>query len=299
MKKIFYCLVVFSALQIVSCASLDIYSIQQADEAYVLSYKPALGSARTSISFEGSEYLKAQEKIRAVKELRKPDYAGIPAVGIIVIKLNDGNIDGANPQNSLYILIDNTGKEIYRANGKDKIPDPDVSSYGGRVSTRWSAVDSFPVNDSSIEFPLALRVVRLGDEIVDITISESKSLYKEQNPGNFVKITVKHGIKITKIDNTIVDASAPKGGSIVIEFLPGKHRIIMVSGDNTEEIEQDFFISSAYTIETTSDNFPVIRSAVKTDNTASSGDSANLGRVWVNGYRRKNGTYVKGYWRNR
>jgi hypothetical protein len=148
-------------------------SINQADKNYALSYKPALGSARTSVSFEGAEYLKAREDQKAEKELRKPDYSGIPAVGIIHIRINDGFLEGANPKNSTYILMDNTGREIYRSRGKDKIPDYEVSSFGGNASTLWSSYDSFTVDDSAVEFPLTLRVVRFGNETVDITITKS------------------------------------------------------------------------------------------------------------------------------
>jgi hypothetical protein len=168
MKKLVAVLIV--VVGIFSCASLNLYSIQQADESYTLSYKPALGGARTSITFNGVQYLKAKENKSAEKELRNPDYQGIPTVGLIIICLNDGSIEGANPKNSLFILHDRTGKEIHRANGSDEIPDYDVSSYNGNVSTLWTAYDSIALDDTSIVFPLTLRVIRFGNETVDITI---------------------------------------------------------------------------------------------------------------------------------
>jgi hypothetical protein len=171
--KSHYIIALFAVCCLSGCASLNPYSISQNDKAYVLSYKPALGGARTSIRFEGADYLKSREDQRAAKELREPNYAMIPAVGIIFIRINDGTLNGANPKNSLYILSDNTGKEIYRSYGKDIIPSYDVSAYNGQASALWSAIDSFTVDDSAIEFPLTLRIVRFGSETVDITIAKS------------------------------------------------------------------------------------------------------------------------------
>ncbi len=154
-----------------SCLSLA-GGLIQTDKMYRVTYSPPLQSVRTSIRFDGAEYLRDAEKIKAEKELREPDYSVVPTVGRIFLLLKDGNIDGANPKNSLYILKDNTGREIYRANGKDIIPDYKVSSFNGQVRTIWTAIDFFLIYDDTVEFPLFLRVVRFGDETIDITIAE-------------------------------------------------------------------------------------------------------------------------------
>jgi hypothetical protein len=176
-KKLFKVLLGLSVftLGFIGCAVLNPNTLQQTDKAYALSYDPLLGGFRTSARFEGTEYLKEREDQMAAKELRAPNYAGIPAVGIITVRINDGFLEGANPKNALYILVDNSGKEIYRANGQNRIPSYDVSSYNGQTSTVWSAFDSFPVEDITAEFPLTLRVVRIEGETVDIKISKSSN----------------------------------------------------------------------------------------------------------------------------
>jgi hypothetical protein len=147
--------------------------IAQHDTTYTITNKEASDVWWTSANFNGIEYLKAQEDQRAEKELRAPSYAGFPAVGYMTIKLQDISLEGANPKNSLYILVDNTGREIYRANGQNTIPDYTVSQSSYSTSTIWTAIDIIRLDDTAAEFPLTLRVVRLGREPVDITISKS------------------------------------------------------------------------------------------------------------------------------
>ena len=171
MKRAFVVIAALTALVLSGCASL-LGGTPQSDKSYRLSYTPAIQN-RATISFDGREYLKAQEDKRAAKELRAPNYAGLPGLAVVVVSLADGNIDGANPKNSAYILQDNTGKELYRANGKSVVPSPDTSAYMGNVSTVWTAYDSFRIDDTDVEFPLKMRIVRFGNETVDIIISKA------------------------------------------------------------------------------------------------------------------------------
>lgn len=162
---------VAGTLLLVSCLT-----VPQTDKGYKITYSSSMGSVRTSVAFSGYEELKVSEDKRAKAELRSPNYSHIPAVGLILISLVSGDIDDANPKNSLYILRDATGRELYRGNGANVVPEYDVSVYSGKASTTWSAMDSLAVDDTSVVFPLTLRVARqlsTWNEVQDATISKA------------------------------------------------------------------------------------------------------------------------------
>jgi hypothetical protein len=174
MKRIMmiFCLVGFIAgtLPLVSCLT----GMQQSDKGYKITYSSSMGSVRTSAAFSGYVELKASEDKRAKAELRSPDYSAIPTVGYLFIYLKGGDIEDANPAKALYILKDATGRELYRGNGRNEIPDYDGTSViNGTAYSTWSAMDSLRLDDPSVRFPLTLRVVRMLNEVQDITITKA------------------------------------------------------------------------------------------------------------------------------
>ncbi|MDR2658708.1 MAG: hypothetical protein LBC27_01795 [Spirochaetaceae bacterium] len=165
-KKIGLCLFI-TALFLISCVTT-----KQEDPAFKVTYKNSLYSYSNPLTFDSHEYLMKKEEAKAAREMREPDYSLIPQVGYILFRTVGLTLESAKASNWLFIIIDNTGKEVYRSLGKsDSTPNYNVSQYG----TSWYDYEAIRLDDTSIEFPLQVHIVEpYSDRVYDITISNKQ-----------------------------------------------------------------------------------------------------------------------------
>ena len=163
MKKIIALSLGTVLISLVGCALAPAY-IPQRDRNYAVTRSPAMG--RVGAAFHGHEHLRELEKERAIRELREPRFTGISTVGRIDIRIVGGSLAETRPSNILFILVDNSGREIVRRRGNERT----IPNHNGSF---WVANESISINDDTIEFPLSLRTIRSGNEIVDITINRN------------------------------------------------------------------------------------------------------------------------------
>jgi hypothetical protein len=141
----------------------------------------------------------------------------------------------------------------------------------------------------------------------DCTITETIT-YKDPTPDQSVTLLLSNGIEITKIDSDFVNWRSPN--KIVIPA--GEHKIIAYSASGEKEFDMLFSPLYVYDLWIDDNSLPVIDKTDKTDTSKSSysrqrkqsvkskgSSSSNSGMVWVDGYYRKNGSYVKGHWRRK
>ena len=158
-----FSVILLGILILTSCTTVR---VKQDDKDFTVTHDPPVRT-RVHAEFEGRAYLIKNEDARAVRDSRAPDYSRIPAVGVIVLTFRGESTESANPSNTVYILRDNTGKELYHGFGRDIEPTHRVA----QGSITWYTTDRLYVTDESAEFPLTLHTSRQGRERVDITIS--------------------------------------------------------------------------------------------------------------------------------
>jgi hypothetical protein len=176
MKKTFVLLLVLAVAVIVSsCVSIRSaaqglphrdahFKIESAEKPKSIS-----PSFWVHVSFEGREYLVAQEKKRAEVEIREPDLEALPATGIIHIQINGLRYPLAKGENCVYIVRDSSGAVIVREQGTTHT----VINAGSSQSDRWYSYDSLLL-DTPLSFPLRVRVVStiVPEEFWEFTINE-------------------------------------------------------------------------------------------------------------------------------
>jgi hypothetical protein len=118
-------------------------------------------------------------------------------------------------------------------------------------------------------------------------------IYKDASGENAVTLIIKgQGNSITVFDGESVDWKVINGSSLKVIVLAGSHDFLMVGAFGEEELSLDMSPGKEYEITST----PGVKPSIKRVEKGSTGGS---NRVWVNGYRRKDGTYVKGYYRKK
>jgi hypothetical protein len=155
--------------------------------------------------------------------------------------------------------------------------------------------------------------------------------YKNPSSYEAVRLLVTGRMTIVKINDDFVYWHAPDTGSLEIVLPNGKYTIVTQSDAGEKIFDKVFFSSYVYDLTSDDDSLPTIKETRKTfagsstgsktaaksksssgsasrsrsssaSGSASGSDAdsdSNSGMVWVNGYYRKNGTYVKGHWRKR
>jgi hypothetical protein len=127
-----------------------------------------------------------------------------------------------------------------------------------------------------------------------IGCSSTPVVYKNASGYNSATLVFKgKGTSISQFDGEIVNWQAPSVGSLKVTVPSGSHTVLMIGTSGQEEITMNLDSSQNYEIIGNSDGLPSIKK-VEAKIT-----SSGSGQVWVSGYRRKNGTYVKGHYRKK
>jgi hypothetical protein len=172
-------LVLFSSAVLAFADPFDVGFQQYLDPTYYVTAAHENTECYAQVVFQGLTSLREAESVKAERELREPDYRYLPRVGYLYMEVVAPTMQRALFANSLFIIRDATGRELYRGSGSaDRVPD--YSRGASRIV--WFSRDILILDDTTIEFPLRVRAILNHLYISDLLIQRSSASLKPLPP---------------------------------------------------------------------------------------------------------------------
>jgi hypothetical protein len=132
-------------------------------------------------------------------------------------------------------------------------------------------------------------------------MSAETIIYKNPASNQATTLTLQKGCGIKEIDSEKVNWKAPETEDLTVVIPAGAHNILAYKNSLQKEISMNFIAGANYDIKIQNGEIVGIKKSEDTPKKAAgaSTSSSNSGRVWVKGYYRKDGTYVRGHYRRK